>query len=246
MAAIKPAGRLSFWKQAKTTPAFQKTKLFAKRLTRRELWLRPEVQHPLRRYGEWAICPELLEQRVIVYSMGVGDNIDFELALIEDWNAEVYAFDPTPPAAWANDLDLSNGFHFYRWAAAAHDGELILYPRVKRDGSTSNNMYTLVAEESASQDGIHVPARSIRSIMGTLGHTSIDIIKMDIEGAEYAVLENLLSEKIKPGHLLVEFHHRFPGIGKSMTSDIVKRMRLAGYRILYVSTTGREITFIRT
>ena len=82
--------------------------------------------------------------------------------------------------------------------------------------------------------------------MGTLGHTSIDIIKMDIEGAEYAVLENLLSEKIKPGHLLVEFHHRFPGIGKNMTSDIIQRMRLAGYRILYVSATGREITFIRT
>ena len=246
MAAIKPAVRVSIWKRVKTTDAFQQTKLFAKRLAGRELWLRPEVQHSQHRYGEWAICPKLLEQPVVVYSMGVGDSIDFELALIEDWSAEVHAFDPTPPAAWVSNLDLPDGFHFHRWAAAAHDGELMLYPRVKRDGSTSNNMYTLVAEESAHQDGIEVPARSIPSIMATLGHDSVDIIKMDIEGAEYAVLENLLSEKIKPGHLLVEFHHRFPGIGKSMTADIIRQMRLAGYRILYISTTGREISFIRT
>ncbi len=54
------------------------------------------MQYPQRRYGEWTICPELLEQRVIVYSMGIGDNIDFELAVMDEWGAEVHAFDPTP------------------------------------------------------------------------------------------------------------------------------------------------------
>ena len=240
MEAIKPAVRLSLWKRVKTTPAFQQTKLFAKRLARRELWLRPEVQYPQRRYGEWAICPELLEQHVVVYSMGVGDSINFELALIEDWGAEVHAFDPTPPAAWLSDLNLPDGFHFHRWAAAAHDGGLMLYPRVKRDGRTSANMYTLVAEESARQDSIEVPARSISSMMATLGHGSVDIIKLDIEGAEYEVLEDLLSDKIGPRHLLVEFHHRFPGIRKSKTTAIVRQLQLNGYRILFVSAPAGQ------
>jgi hypothetical protein len=96
MEAIKPAARLSPWKRVKQTPAFQRGKLLVKRLTGRELWLRPEVQYPQRRYGEWTICPELLEQRVVVYSMGIGDNIDFELAVMDEWGAEVHAFDPTP------------------------------------------------------------------------------------------------------------------------------------------------------
>lgn len=246
MEAIKPAARLSPWKRVKQTPAFQRGKLLVKRLTGRELWLRPEVQYPQRRYGEWTICPELLEQRVVVYSMGIGDNIDFELAVMDEWGAEVHAFDPTPPAAWVNNLGLPDRFHFHAWAAAAEDGELMLYPRIKRDGSTSNDMYTLVAGESGRHDGIKVPAKSISSIMATLGHDSVDIIKLDIEGAEYEVLEDLLSGRIRPRHLLVEFHHRFPGIGKSKTTAIVRQLQLNGYRILFVSATGREVSFIRT
>ncbi len=246
MEAIKPAARLSPWKRVKQTPAFQRGKLLVKRLTGRELWLRPEVQYPQRRYGEWTICPELLEQRVVVYSMGIGDNIDFELAVMDEWGAEVHAFDPTPPAAWVKNLGLPDRFHFHAWAAAAEDGELMLYPRIKRDGSTSDDMYTLVAGESGRHDGIKVPAKSISSIMATLGHDSVDIIKLDIEGAEYEVLEDLLSDRIRPRHLLVEFHHRFPGIGKSMTTDIVRQLQLNGYRILFVSATGREVSFIRT
>ena len=246
MEAIKPAARLSPWKRVKQTPAFQRGKLLVKRLTGRELWLRPEVHYPQRRYGKWTICPELLEQRVVVYSMGIGDNIDFELAVMDEWGAEVHAFDPTPPAAWVKNLALPDRFHVHAWAAAAQDGELVLYPRIKRDGSTSDDMYTLVAGESGRHDGIKVPAKSISSIMATLGHDSVDIIKLDIEGAEYEVLEDLLSEKIRPRHLLVEFHHRFPGIGKSMTTDIVRQLQLNGYRILFVSATGREVSFIRT
>jgi FkbM family methyltransferase len=246
MEAIKPAARLSPWKRVKQTPAFQRGKLLVKRLTGRELWLRPEVQYPQRRYGEWTICPELLEQRVVVYSMGIGDNIDFELALMDEWGAEVHAFDPTPPAAWVNNLGLPDRFHFHAWAAAAEDGELMLYPRIKRDGSTSDDMYTLVAGESGRHDGIKVPAKSISSIMATLGHDSVDIIKLDIEGAEYEVLEDLLSGRIRPRHLLVEFHHSFPGIGKSKTTAIVRQLQLNGYRILFVSATGREVSFIRT
>ena len=46
----------------------------------------------------------------------------------------------------------------------------MLYPRIKRDGSTSDDMYTLVASEPGREDGIEVPARSIASIMATLGH----------------------------------------------------------------------------
>ena len=246
MEAIKPAERLSPWKRVKQTPAFQRSKLFVKRLAGRELWLRPEVKYPQRRYGEWTICPELLAQSAVVYSMGIGDNIDFELAVMGEWGAEVHAFDPTPPAAWVSKLGLPDRFHFHGWAAAAQDGELMLYPRIKRDGTTSDDMYTLVAGESGRDDGIKVPARSIPSIMATLGHDSVDVIKLDIEGAEYEVLDGLLSEGIRPRHLLVEFHHRFPGFGKSMTADIVRRLQLNGYRILFVSATGREVSFIRT
>ena len=37
-------------------------------------------------------------------------------------------------------------------------------------------------------------------------------MKMDIDGAWYEVLDDLPASPIKPTQLLVEFHHRFPGI----------------------------------
>ena len=35
-------------------------------------------------------------------------------------------------------------------------------------------------------------------IMAKLGHSSLDILKIDIEGAEYDVIEDMLSSGIRP------------------------------------------------
>ncbi|GIS18490.1 MAG: hypothetical protein CM15mP120_04060 [Pseudomonadota bacterium] len=43
--------------------------------------------------------------------------------------------------------------------------------------------------------------------MRDLGHDHLDVLKMDIEGAEYAVLDDMLQSNILPDQLLVEFHH---------------------------------------
>jgi hypothetical protein len=68
---------------------------------------------------------------------------------------------------------------------------------------------------------------------------------MDIEGAEYEVLDGLLASPIKPTQLLVEFHHRFAGIGLDKTADVIKRLRDDGYKIFAISEIGREVSFLR-
>ena len=68
---------------------------------------------------------------------------------------------------------------------------------------------------------------------------------MDIEGAEYEVLDGLLSSPVLPKQLLVEFHHRFVEDGLQRTYDLIERLRGAGYRIFAISEIGREISFLR-
>ncbi len=82
------------------------------------------------------------------------------------------------------------------------------------------------------------------SVAGKLGHSRIDLLKMDIEGAEYEVLEGLLVSPVKPRQLLIEFHHRFPGIGLKKTVNIIKHLQEVGYKIFAVSETGREVSFV--
>ncbi len=142
--------------------------------------------------------------------------------------------------------DLPQQFAFHPWAVAASDGSLTLYPYLKKNGIKSDVMYTLIVEEETIDDVIEVPAYTLSTISEKLGHDKIDLMKMDIEGAEYEVLDGLLASPIKPTQLLVEFHHRFPGIGLEKTADTIERLRDAGYKIFAISEIGREVSFLRS
>ncbi|MDX1509174.1 MAG: FkbM family methyltransferase, partial [Woeseiaceae bacterium] len=93
--------------------------------------------------------------------------------------------------------------------------------------------------------GIEVPCYTVATIAEKLGHSRIDILKLDIEGAEYDVLDGLLQSDVRPTQLLVEFHHRFFENGLQRTADIIERLRDAGYKIMAVrAESGREIGFL--
>jgi hypothetical protein len=106
-------------------------------------------------------------------------------------------------------------------------------------------MYTMVATDATRDAAIEVPAYSLSTIVDRLGHDRIDLLKMDIEGAEYEVLDGLLASPVLPTQLLVEFHHRYVEDGFEKTYDIIARLRKAGYRIFAISEVGREVSFLR-
>ena len=46
---------------------------------------------------------------------------------------------------------------------------------------------------------------TIKNIMNAFGHTEIDLMKLDIEGAEIKTINKMLDDNIFPKYLLVEF-----------------------------------------
>jgi hypothetical protein len=76
------------------------------------------------------------------------------------------------------------------------------------------------------------------------GHNHIDLLKIDIEGSEYEVLEDLLRRRLPVNQVLVEFHHDIlPDIKRRETVRAILKMVAAGYKLL--DQCGSNHTFLR-
>jgi len=226
--------------------AFRSGKLFVKRMQGRELWLKPELRVPLHSIGFGDFCPDGLNSASVVYSLGVGDEINFDLAFMSAFGSNIYAFDPTPISIeLVEQMSPPDGFKFYPWAVTGQDETIRFYPRKMPDGSISKVQYTIVAGEGATEQAVDVPGYTIATITQKLGHKSIDLMKMNIEGAEYDVLDSLLVANILPIQLIIEFHHRFANIGLVKTEQILKRLKASGYKRISISKSGRVISLLR-
>ncbi len=192
------------------------------------------------RSGVWTVCPEYLAPGCVVYSVGVGDNLAWDYTMIEHFGATVHAFDPTPASVrWVRQQRLPQRFFFHPIGLAAHDG--MAHFTLPTRGSRFN--YHPV-EASAGDECLEAPVARLGTLMGQLGHARLDVLKMDIEGGEYAVIDDLLATGVSIRQLLVEFHHHFPEIGLARTEQTVQALAAAGYRIAHISERGLEITFV--
>ncbi|HEX6882104.1 MAG TPA: FkbM family methyltransferase [Planctomycetota bacterium] len=191
------------------------------------------------RSGTWVVAAEGLGPASVVWSFGVGDNIAWDLALIERFGCTVHAFDPTPRArAWLATQRLPERFVFHPLGIAARDGEQAFAPPAK---ARDVNYRPLAAPEPGS---LLAPVRRLASLARELGTTHLDVLKLDVEGGEYAVLEDLLATGPLPSQLLVEFHHGRHGVPLERTLATIAALRARGYRILDVSPRGLELTFL--
>ena len=192
------------------------------------------------RGARWCVCPTGLGAASIVYSFGVGEDISFDLELIQRFRVCVHTFDPTPRSIeWLAKQTLPEQLVFHPCGVADFDGIAKFLPPV----NPAHVSHSLVQRETPWPP-IEVPVRRLCTLMNFLGHARIDLLKMDIEGAEYSVLDDLLSSSISVHQLLVEFHHRWPEIGIARTQKALRDLHAAGYRQFGVSSSGEEFSFL--
>jgi len=178
-----------------------------------------------------------------VYSVGVGRHIGFDLWVVRRFGATVHAFDPTPVAQqWIAAQTLPPEFRFYGIGLADFDGEQSFYAPRRPD---SPDFSPVPRDPRAAAPVARGSVRRLATLMCQLGHSHLDLLKMDIEGGEYRVIADLVekSDSPRPAQILVEFHHNFPAVPLAWTLEAIERLRSAGYRIAHISPRGLEFCF---
>jgi FkbM family methyltransferase len=191
-------------------------------------------------YGAREIPGGLLGEDSVCYSGGVGDDVSFDLALIERHGCVVHAFDPTPRSIRHGTEVAAREprFRFHPWALAGSDGELVLHAPAGATDPEQVQNWSLEAPEGSGLE-VRASSRALASLMGELGHERIDMLKLDIEGAEYEVLRSALAAAIPIRILCVEFHKN-PSIGPMLAA--VRSLSEAGFEA--VAVDGFDATFV--
>ena len=218
-------------------------------------------------YGGWSIPKDLcLTQTSVCYLAGAGEDISFDCELAARFQCKVRIVDPTPRAVQhfenlrsavkaGTAFPINNSkTEFYRLTAAdlervsfipvglaGQDGELKFYlPKNPEHVSCST------VNLQKTTEFFTAPCYRLSTLMAQLGDRTVDLLKMDIEGAEYSVIDDLLNSGPLPRLLLVEFDEAHTPLDENAGARIqnhIERLRRA--RMRCVAVDGSNATFCR-
>jgi FkbM family methyltransferase len=208
-------------------------------------------------YGGWIIPANFFHPDSVCYLVGAGEDVSFDLALAHHFGCRVHIFDPTPraiahvqglrehlqqglPTACATE---KNGFYPEYPPQLADLLEMHPIGIWKEDTTLRffappNDAYVSHSLVNLQQSDrfIEVPVRRLAAVMQDLGHTRLDLLKIDIEGAEYEVLHDMLESGIRPRVLCIEFDesaaHHFDGKYILRIENMLQNLENAGYRVI--------------
>ncbi len=193
-------------------------------------------------YGGFYVydCFDGKDTPLIVYSFGIGEDLSFSEALKKTHDCEIYAFDPTPKSAQyvrKHPLYADESFHFYKIGLSGHNKKTIFY-LPENEEFVSGSM---VSHAGLKKNGIEVTMKNLRTITRKLNHSHIDILKMDIEGTEFEVIDKLKND-LSIDQVCMETHSRFFSLGLVKLYRMNKKMSNLGF--VLVGRFNDDLTYV--
>jgi FkbM family methyltransferase len=216
-------------------------------------------------YGGWYCMTGALAPGGVALCAGAGEDVSFDVLLNARFGLRVICVDPTPraivhvralldAAATGTSMPIEGGpasyalagfdsarFEFVPVALWSADGSLRLYaPRDSRhvSHSATNLQHTT--------EFIDVPAARLESLLAARSIAGLALLKLDIEGAEYAVIDALLAGPLRPAQLMIEFDELNQPQSFGAGARVARRVRAllaTGYRLVHVD--GANFLFMR-
>jgi FkbM family methyltransferase len=167
-----------------------------------------------------------LNAESVVYLAGAGEDVSFDTDVAGKYGCAVHIVDPTPRAVQhveklkqciesGADMPLANtpgGKYPHYQPATANllhmhpvglwsETTTLRFFKPENDAHISHSLVNLQKTEHF----IEVPVCRLSELMHAQQHAHIDLLKIDIEGAEYTVLQTVLEDKIPVDVLCIEY-----------------------------------------
>ncbi len=195
---------------------------------------------PLTKCGKAAsyqVFEPLLKKGAVAYCFGIGFDYSFERELVEKYEMNVYAFDPSPQVIDKMEQETLEGLYYYPYGISEKDELKVFFkPRY------SDNYSEYFSYWTNENDKIEMKVYRLESLMKMFGHKHIDLLKIDVEGTEFGVLPDILNH-LDIDQVCVETHARIFSNSVEMMRNTRELFQKNGYYL--VSNGIQEQTYVK-
>lgn len=189
-------------------------------------------------YGGWWVPEALLDKYSVCYLAGVGEDTTFDEGLIARFGCDVWSFDPTPRAVTHASAITDENFHFQDIGLWKESTTMKFYAPVDPT-HVSHSIPNLQQTDSYFE----ARCESVADVMRKLGHSDIDLLKLDVEGAEGPIIEQMLADDIRPTILCVELD---AAEAPWRSIKLLRSLAGAGYVVNHIENRNYTLTLAQT
>lgn len=194
-------------------------------------------------YGGFYLNTNLISKSSVVYSIGIGTDVSFDKELINRFNCKVYAYDPTPKSIkWVDKNFKNKNFIFFPIGLSEVKGIKDFY--LPKNNSHVSGSFIKIDSVDRNEI-VKLKFDTLLNQLSKNNHYKIDVLKMDIEGAEYEVINHIYNNKINIKQVCVEFHPHLIEDGKNKTKNAIGQLQKLGYNCFGISDSLLEYSFIK-
>lgn len=174
-----------------------------------------------------------INQNSTIVDVGCAHDPDFSIHIINTHNAKCFGVDPTRkhfPALKQVEQKYKGKFEHLPFAVGANAGKLTFHEsKINDSGSLLSDHSNVMKDDIISYD---VDVLSIKELKAKVGAEHIDILKLDLEGAEYQLLEDIQAKHLDGiNQIFVEFHHHcIKKYSIQDTNKYVKKIESLGFQ----------------
>jgi len=169
-----------------------------------------------------------------IIDVGCGRDAEMSRYFIDKFGLNAVVVDPTRKhqhSLAAIKSIYGDKFNILNYALSSTDGQITF------NESITNESGSIMAEHINVRDGgtisYEVQTISLKSLAEELGNSKIDFIKIDIEGAEFDLIENLTASDLSAyDQIFIEFHHRtVRKYTRRHKLEAVNKLKEFGYKV---------------